>query len=155
MVSKEEYKCPKVTVDIIIEVPKPKLSISYGVPHVVMINRKRSPLGVALPGGFVNYGETPWKAAIREAKEETDLDIEIKEFFHVYGSPKRDARVHAVSLVYLAKAEGTPKGGDDAKEAKIYELDTAITLATVFNHRRILGDFKTYHYLNKRPRWKE
>ena len=153
MTSKDEYKSPKVTVDIIIEVPRPKGSIAYGTPHIVMIRRANTPLGFAIPGGFVDYGEPPWKAAIREAKEETNLDIELIEFFHAYGNPKRDARVHAVSLVFLAKAEGVPVAGDDAKEAMVYDLDIAEKMVSCFDHDIILSDFSRYKSIGIRPEY--
>jgi len=103
----EEYKSPQVTVDIIIEV---------GDGGIVLIKRKNPPLGWALPGGFVDYGETLEQAAVREAKEETALDVILKGQLHSYSDPARDPRFHTISTVFCAAAHGVPAGGDDASD---------------------------------------
>ena len=120
---------PLLTVDIIIEVGD----------GIVLVERKNPPLGWALPGGFVDYGETLEAAAIREALEETRLRITLGPQFHTYSDPGRDPRHHTVSTVFLASAEGEPMGGDDAKQARIFRPDHLPHL--VFDHARILHDY--------------
>ncbi len=129
---------PAPTVDIIIE-------INGGI---VLIERKNPPPGWAIPGGFVDYGETLETAAIREAKEETGLDVCLVEQFHSYSDPKRDARQHTVSLVFIATAEGTPHAGDDAGKAEVFSLDDLPDLA--FDHSDILDDYIQYKKTGKR-----
>lgn len=152
MTSKLDYNCPKLTVDIIIEVPRPKTNVYE--QHIVLINRKNAPYGWGLPGGFVNYGEPVYRAAIREAKEETSLDVELVEQFHVYSKPTRDDRVHAACVVFIAKAEGTPVAKDDAKEARIVPISTAKLWARVFDHNLMIYDYDRYKILGKRPDWR-
>ena len=125
----KEYKSPKPTVDIIIE-------ISGGL---VLIERKNPPYGWALPGGFVDYGESLEQAAIREAKEETGLDVKLVRQLHTYSDPARDKRFHTISTVFIATAQGIPKGQDDAKQAKIFYRDNLPRLA--FDHTQILTDY--------------
>src|ERR1700675_4357766 len=103
------FKNPVATVDIIIEVPN----------GIVVIERKNKPFGLALPGGFVDEWEYLWHAAIREAREEVSLDVELQEQFYVYSGPKRDARISAVSTVFIAKASGEPIAADDAKKVLV------------------------------------
>ena len=103
----EKYRNPLLTVDIIIEI------VERGI---VLIERKNPPHGWAFPGGFVDYGESLEKAAVREAKEETSLDVTLTEQFYTYSDPDRDPRHHTVSTVYIAAADGMPRGADDAKE---------------------------------------
>lgn len=123
------YRNPVPTVDIIIE--------SGG--GIVLIKRKNPPFGWALPGGFVDYGESFETAARREAKEETGLDVELIRQFHTYSDPDRDPRQHTASTVFIARAEGTPKAGDDAAEARIFTSDDLPPLA--FDHAKILDDY--------------
>ncbi len=106
---KPKYRNPVPTVDIIIETPK----------GIVLIERRNPPHGWAIPGGFVDYGETLEDAARREAKEETSLDVELKNLLYVYSNPSRDPRQHTVSTVFIAKAKGTPKAADDAKNLRV------------------------------------
>jgi len=108
---------------------------------IVLIERKNPPFGVALPGGFVDVGETVENACIREMKEETCLDIEIKYLLGVYSDPKRDKRFHTVSIVYVSKAIGIPVGGDDAKRATLYQLSEITWEKLVFDHKEILKDY--------------
>src|SRR5262249_11233396 len=108
-----EYRNPKPTADTIIEIGD----------QIVMIERKNEPRGLALRGGFVDEGEFIADAAVREAKEETGLDVELVELFHVYSNPARDKRGHMVSTVFIARANGAPKGGDDAKRAFLCKPD--------------------------------
>ena len=129
------YKNPIPTVDVII-------CIDNGI---VLIERKNPPPGWALPGGFVDYGETLEHAAIREAKEETSLDIELLRQFRSYSDPQRDARFHTITTVFIAQASGIPEGRDDAKHAKIFIADSLPPLA--FDHAKILTDF----FLHKKP----
>jgi ADP-ribose pyrophosphatase YjhB (NUDIX family) len=120
---------PLLTVDIIIETAN----------GIVLVERKNPPLGWALPGGFVDYGETLEQAAEREALEETGLRIRLTGQFHTYSDPARDPRHHTVSTVFLATATGRPKGGDDAAQARIFRPDNLPDL--VFDHARILHDY--------------
>jgi len=99
------YQNPLPTVDIIIEIE---------TKGIVLIKRKNPPYGWALPGGFVDYGESLEEAAIREAKEETDLDVKLNKQLHTYSNPKRDPRHHSISTVYIAKGKGRPQARDDA-----------------------------------------
>ncbi len=124
-----EWQNPKLTVDIIIEVEG----------KIVLIERAREPLGFALPGGFVDYGESLETAAVREAKEETGLTVKLVKQLGAYSDPGRDPRQHNVSVVFVATAEGTPKGGGDAKSAALFCKDDLPKL--VFDHEKILADY--------------
>jgi 8-oxo-dGTP diphosphatase len=134
------HRNPVPTVDIVIEMEG----------GIVMIRRKHEPLGWALPGGFVDEGETLAAAARREAKEETGLDVELTELFHCYSDPRRDARKHTVSTVFIARATGTPHGADDAADAIVVPLD-ALPAPIVFDHPLILTDYATYKRSGRRP----
>ena len=133
MQSKKHYRNPLVTVDIIIE-------ISGGI---VLIERTNPPHGWALPGGFVDYGESIESAAIREAKEETSLNIVLEEQFHTYSAPNRDPRHHTVTTVFIAKAVGIPMASDDAKNLGIFTKDT-LPDQIVFDHKKINNDYFKY-----------
>ncbi len=110
-----------------------------------MIRRKNPPHGWALPGGFVNYGESLEAAAVRETKEETSLDVELIRQFHTYSAPDRDPRGHTVSTVFIARAHGRPHARDDAAEARVFtQEDLPSDLA--FDHRRILKDYFSARY---------
>lgn len=124
-----EWKNPVPTVDIIIKIGD----------KVVLIERKNEPTGWALPGGFVDYGESLETAAIREAKEETGLDVFGLNQFRAYSDPLRDPRQHNISVVFTAKAVGEPKGGDDAKTARLFSRDDLPNLC--FDHEKILNDY--------------
>src|SRR5437660_4916274 len=130
----ENHRNPLPTVDIIIE-------LTGG--GVVLIERKNIPHGWALPGGFVDYGESLESAAVREAKEETSLDVQLLEQFYTYSDPSRDPRHHSVSTVFIAKGQGTPRGADDAKIARLFRQNE-IPTPVVFDHSRILQDYFTY-----------
>ena len=108
---------------------------------VVLIERLNRPLGVAIPGGFVDIGETVENAVIREMKEETTLDITIESLLGVYSDPSRDERFHTASIVYICKAYGTPKAADDAKEVYVYKIDEIPLEKLVFDHKKIILDF--------------
>jgi 8-oxo-dGTP diphosphatase len=138
-----EYRNPKPTADVIIELADGR---------IVFIERKNEPRGIALPGGFVDEYEWVADAAVREAKEETGLDVELVELFHVYSDPKRDKRAHMVSTVFIAKASGEPVGGDDAVRAFARKPeDVAAEGKLVFDHGVIVGDYVEYKKSGKRP----
>jgi 8-oxo-dGTP diphosphatase len=138
------YRNPAPTVDIIIEL--------HDRPHrpIVLVERLNSPLGWAIPGGFVDYGESVETAAKREALEETRLQIELIEQFHVYSDPARDPRQHTISIVFLAMAIGAPCAGDDAKHLEIFDL-WQLPTNLCFDHDRILHDYQRYRYHGLRP----
>lgn len=108
---------------------------------IVLIERLNRPLGVAIPGGFVDIGETVENAVIREMKEETTLDITIESLLGVYSDPSRDERFHTASIVYICKAYGTPIAADDAKEVYVYKIDEIPLEKLVFDHKQIILDF--------------
>ena len=126
-----ECKSPALAVDIIIEM---------GNGGIVLIRRKNPPHGWAIPGGFVDYGESMETAAVREAEEETMQKITLTRHLHTYSDPSRDPRFHTVSSVYVAVAEGEPQGADDAMEARIFKMN-ALPENIVFDHRKILADY--------------
>ena len=130
---------PLLTVDIIIEV----------AGGIVLIERKNPPPGWALPGGFVDVGESLAHAATREAKEETSLDVQLGEQFFAYSDPKRDPRGATCSVVFLGRATGTPRAEDDAKNIGVYALDALPELA--FDHGQILDDYRRYKKDGTRP----
>jgi ADP-ribose pyrophosphatase YjhB (NUDIX family) len=127
----ELYQNPIPTVDIIIEIE------SKGI---VLIKRKNPPYGWAIPGGFVDYRESLEEAAVREAKEETNLDVKLIKQFHTYSDPIRDPRNHSISTVYIAKAKGIPKAKDDAVEIGIF-TESNLPEKIAFDHRSILKDY--------------
>ena len=130
---------PLLTVDIIIEVEG----------GIVLIERKNPPPGWALPGGFVDVGESVAHAAVREAREETSLEVTLTEQFFAYSDPKRDPRGATVSVVFLARATGTPRAEDDAKNIGVYTLDKLPSLA--FDHGQFLDDYRRYKKDGTRP----
>lgn len=135
---------PAPTVDIIIE-------LDGG--GIVLIKRKNPPPGWALPGGFIDYGESAEDAAVREAHEETSLHVRLVELLHVYSDPHRDARQHTISTVFIATASGISHGADDAAEACVVtEGDLPSPIA--FDHAQILRDYFTYKRTGKRPRYR-
>jgi len=135
-------KTPYLTTDGIVEI----YNSSEELLGIVLIQRKYPPVGMALPGGFVEIGEKVEDACIREMKEEISLDVEIKELLGVYSDPKRDKRFHTVSVVYVCKSYGTPKGADDAKEAYLVPINELKLDSLVFDHGEILRDYlQRYH----------
>lgn len=125
----EVYKNPVPTVDIIIEIDS----------KIVLIKRKNPPYGWALPGGFVDYGESYEMAAVREAEEETGLIVQNLQQFRTYSDPGRDPRQHTASTIFIAQADAEPVAGDDAIEAKLFTKETLPDL--VFDHATIVADY--------------
>lgn len=126
---------PIPTVDIIIE-------LSGGI---VLIKRKNPPFGWALPGGFVEYGESAESAAKREAQEETDLELEDLKQFHTYSDPHRDPRHHTISVVFIARGTGKPKASDDAADIGVFTQGT-LPEPLAFDHSKILSDYFSKKY---------
>jgi 8-oxo-dGTP diphosphatase len=127
-----ERRNPKLTTDGIVE-------LGGGI---VLVRRGRPPFEGewVLPGGFVDHGEDPERAVVREVKEETALDAEVLGLVGVYGAPDRDPRGHHVSVAYHLRGHGEPRGGDDAAEARVFSLDAVPPLA--FDHARIVADWR-------------
>lgn len=125
------YRNPFPTVDIII----------HDGDRVVLIERRNEPVGWALPGGFVDYGETLEAAAAREAREETGLDLTDLRQFHTYSDPARDPRQHNISVVFTARGVGTLRAGDDAGKVRWFPLDE-LPLPLCFDHAQILNDYR-------------
>ncbi|MGZ8442246.1 MAG: NUDIX domain-containing protein, partial [Candidatus Binatia bacterium] len=109
------------------------------------------PPGWAMPGGFVDYGESVERAAVREAKEETCLDVHLTEQFYTYSDPKRDPRHHTLAVVFIATAQGTPRGADDAREARIFSENNLPT-PMAFDHAAILRDYFHFKKTGQRPK---
>ena len=126
-------RTPEITVDLVIE-----LEDRPGRP-VVVIRRGHPPPGHALPGGFVDVGETVEHAAVREAREETGLDVKLRALLGVYSDPARDPRGHSVAIVYVATAQGEPVAGDDAAAVIVTDPQEAPPL--IFDHGQILADY--------------
>lgn len=142
------YRNPTPTVDIIIEL------IDRPARPIILIERKNPPHGWAIPGGFVDYGESVETAARREAKEEIGLDVTLVEQFYVYSDPHRDPRQHTLSVVFLATATGEPKAADDAKTLDVFE-PWRIPKNLCFDHDRILRDYLQFRHFGLRPRLME
>lgn len=126
-----KYRNPIPAVDIIIE-------LQTGC--IALIKRKNPPFGWALPGGFVDYGESLEAAAVREAREETSLDVELVRQMHSYSDPSRDPRHHTISTVFIAKATGEPAASDDALEVGLFSEDN-LPADMAFDHGKILEDY--------------
>jgi ADP-ribose pyrophosphatase YjhB (NUDIX family) len=126
----EAHRNPIPTVDIIIELQG----------GVVLIERKNPPYGWAIPGGFVDVGETLEEAAVREALEETSLHVRLKTQMHAYSDPGRDPRFHTISVVFVAEGEGEPVARDDAKGVGVFTEDN-LPKDLAFDHARILSDY--------------
>ena len=127
---------PKLTVDVIIRVWE-----EHHLQGVVLIERENPPVGLAIPGGFVEVGESVQDAALREMKEETGLEVQLAYLLGVYSAPNRDPRFHTVSVVFVGDAVGRPKAGSDATEASVYSLEEIPLDRLVFDHREILLEF--------------
>ncbi len=127
----EKHRQPKLAVDCIILVGS----------RVVLVYRKNEPRGWALPGGFVDYGETVEQAVRREMREETGLELEGLRQFRVYSDPSRDPRGHCVSVVFTARGAGIPEAGDDAERFRLVEPGEIVPTELVFDHARIIADY--------------
>lgn len=128
---------PLLTADIIIELTENNKT------QIVLIERLNPPFGWAIPGGFVDVGESVESAAIREAKEETGLDVTLTCLLGCYSAPQRDPRFHTASLVYIATAVGTPVAGDDAKNTRLYDIES-IEVPLAFDHQLIINDYLSF-----------
>jgi len=126
-----DFRTPATAADVAILLPGDR---------VVLVERRFPPLGWALPGGFVEVGETLEAAAVREAREETGLEVRLVELVGCYSDPRRDARGHSISAVYLGLADGEPRGGDDAAQARAFAWDALPPLC--FDHDEILADVR-------------
>ena len=126
---------PFPTVDIIIEYRG----------GIILVKRRNPPYGWAIPGGFVDCGESLEEAAAREAKEETGLTAELVRQFHAYSEPDRDARFHTVSVVFIAKGKGELHAADDAVDARVFTKDN-LPGEIAFDHRAILEDYFSGRY---------
>ena len=131
----QRYRNPFPTVDIIIEFQG----------GIVLIKRKNPPHGWAIPGGFVDYGESLEDAALREAKEETSLDVVLIDHLGAYSDPKRDPRHHTISYVFIAKGRGKPRASDDAADIGIFHKDN-LPHPLAFDHEEILKDYFKKRY---------
>jgi 8-oxo-dGTP diphosphatase len=138
--AEKEFRNPTPTVDCIIELAGER---------IVLIRRANPPIGWALPGGFVDEGEPLHAAAVREAKEETGLDVELIEQFFTYSDPKRDPRKHTLSTVYIGRSKGEPQGADDAAEARAFPVN-ALPKDLCFDHGTILSDYLAYKRTGQR-----
>lgn len=161
-------RTPLLAVDLVIRLPE------AGGHRVVLIERRNPPPGWALPGGFVDLGETTQEAAVREAREETALQVRLVCLLGCYSDPSRDPRGHTASVVYVADGRGRLQGRDDARQARIVEL-SALGLgsgpgmsgartggaasieerwALAFDHRRILEDYLVFLETGTAPQWR-
>ncbi len=134
MHSQPDMRRQKVSVDMIIRYKG----------GIVLVKRKNEPVGWALPGGHVELDETLEAAAVREAKEETNLDISLIRQFHTYSDPERDMRNHVITTVFIAEGKGELRAGDDAAEAKVFDVDGHPRLE--FDHGKILMDYQNEEY---------
>lgn len=122
--------CPLIAADVIAEIGT----------RIVLIERRNSPLGWAIPGGFVDVGEQVEAAAVRELREETALEVELRALLGIYSRPDRDPRGHTVTAVYVGRARGEPRADDDAKGIGLFTPD-ALPTPLAFDHAEILADY--------------
>ena len=137
----EFYEQPRLTVDAV---------VMNGTGQVLLIERRNPPPGWALPGGFVDPGETLEAAVARELEEETGLKAREVRQFHTYSEPERDPRHHTVSTVFLVTADGRPRAADDAARVRFFAPDR-LPEQIAFDHREILADVHRYRETGRRP----
>jgi 8-oxo-dGTP diphosphatase len=135
---------PHITADGIVEV-----YIGGCFKGIVLIDRVNPPYGTALPGGFMDIGETIEACLKREMKEEIGLDVEIEQLLGLYSDPSRDPRFHTVSAVYICRADALPKAGDDAKSVKLVALEDLEKESFVFDHGKIINDYLALKQLQR------
>ena len=133
---------PSLACDTIIEL------IDYPDRPIVLIERVNPPYGWAIPGGFVDVGETVEHAAIREAREEVSLNVKLITLLGLYSDPKRDNRGHTVTAVYVAEANGNPVAADDAKNCQIFSIDS-FPRVLAFDHEQVLIDYVDFRTTGK------
>jgi len=133
-------KCPLLAADVVIEV----------ADRIVLIERKNFPFGWALPGGFVEIGETVEQTATREALEETSLAVELRALLGVYSRPDRDPRGHTVTVVYVGRAQGVPKARDDASNVALFSCN-ALPQPLAFDHAQVLADYREFLITGRPP----
>ena len=139
--SRRDRTGPAPTSDIIIELPG---------GGIVLVERKYPPPGWAIPGGFIDDGESAEAAARREAKEETSLDVELLEQLYTYSDPRRDPRGHTLTVVFIARATGTPCAADDAARAEVF-TESTLPAPLAFDHADVLADYFRYRRTGRRP----
>ncbi len=125
--------------------------IELGDVGIVLIERRFPPPGWAIPGGFIDVGETAETAAVREAREETGLDVTLTDLLGVYSDPARDPRRHTIGIVYVGRAAGTPRASDDAGDARVF-TETTLPQPLAFDHAKILADYFRYRRTGEHPR---
>jgi 8-oxo-dGTP diphosphatase len=140
-----EYKRPATASDVIIELDR---------GGIVLIERRNHPPGWAIPGGFIEYGESAEAAAVREALEETCLAVTLIEQLHTYSRPDRDPRQHTITMVFIGRATGTPVGADDAARAIICD-ESSLPSPLAFDHAQVLADYFHYRRTGRKPRYDE
>lgn len=128
---------PPIAADAIIEL------VDQPDRPIVLIERKNPPFGWAIPGGFVDIGETVEAAAVREAKEEVSLHVELVALLGIYSHPQRDPRGHTITAVYIARASGTPVAADDARNLAIFTMDK-LPATLAFDHAQVLADYRRW-----------
>ena len=143
-------KVPFVAVDCIIELTDHPLH-REDRPALVLIERRYPPLGWAIPGGFVDVGESLSTAAMREALEETSLQVELTEQLFTYSAPSRDPRRHTISTVFVGRATGTARAADDAGRLQVFTEETLQTVTLVFDHAQVLADYFHWRKTGNRP----
>jgi 8-oxo-dGTP diphosphatase len=132
--------CPPLAADVIVEIGN----------QIVLIERKNFPFGWAIPGGFVDFGETVEQAAVREAREEISLEVELCALLGVYSRPDRDPRGQTVTVVYIGRATGSPAAADDAQKAGMFDPATPPS-PLAFDHAEILADYRRFRRTGKYP----
>lgn len=127
---------PFVSVDGIIELYDQDV-----LRGIVLIERKNPPFGWALPGGFIDIGETVESALKREMREEISLDVDISHLLGIYSDPNRDTRFHSISSTFVCRAEGVPVAADDAKTVKVVSVEMALSMPLAFDHHNMIRDY--------------